>query len=124
MERMLADRRSRTKQYKNRFKKWELNKNVGGEKMRAISEIQKRRRQNENKETEFSLRNKPVPQEKIQRWQKRQIPQEEEALSPNMSVAGSCILLQFLDILDWAYDYTCSLDALWCRLLDTRTCGD
>ena len=35
-------------------------------------QIQKRRRDDENKETEFNYRGRPVPQEKIDRWQKRQ----------------------------------------------------
>lgn len=45
--------------------------------------IQKRRRENENKETEFSFCGRAVPQEKIDRWQKRRKSGEEVA-SPHL----------------------------------------
>ena len=67
-----ADLTSRERQYKTRFKTWKLDKNVDSKRMEAIVQIQKRRREDENKETEFSYRGRPVPQEKIDRWQKRQ----------------------------------------------------
>ncbi|KAK3901056.1 Clr5 domain-containing protein [Staphylotrichum tortipilum] len=60
------------RRYKTRFKTWKLDKNVDSKRMEAIVQIQKRRLEDENKETEFSYRGRPVPQEKIDRWQKRQ----------------------------------------------------
>ncbi|RYP17992.1 hypothetical protein DL765_004211 [Monosporascus sp. GIB2] len=77
-------------QYKNQFKKWKLNKNVPGKKMEAIVRIRKRRLENEEKETEFHFRGKPVPPEKICRWEnKRHKSGEEEVVSPNHSLAAS-----------------------------------
>jgi hypothetical protein len=67
-----ADSTSRERQYKTRFKKWKLEKNIDSKTMEAIVQKQKRRREDENKETEFSHRGRPVLQEKIDRWQKRQ----------------------------------------------------
>ncbi|RYP67367.1 hypothetical protein DL770_008637 [Monosporascus sp. CRB-9-2] len=77
-------------QYKNQFKKWRLNKNVPRNKMEAIVRIQKRRLENEEKETEFHFRGKPVPPEKIDRWKnKKHKSGEEEVVSPNYSLAAS-----------------------------------
>ncbi|RYP45981.1 hypothetical protein DL768_007763 [Monosporascus sp. mg162] len=77
-------------QYKNQFKKWKLNKNVPGKKMEAIVRIQKRRLDNEEKESEFHFRGKPVPPEKIDRWKnKKHKSGEEEVVSPNYSLAAS-----------------------------------
>lgn len=66
--------------------------------MKAIVRIQKRRRKNEDKETEFSFREKPVPREKIERWLKRQKSGEEEVASPNLSLTGSRIGQKFLGL--------------------------
>jgi hypothetical protein len=44
--------------------------------------IQKRRQENENRKTEFRFRGRPVLQEKIDRWQKKQ-ESGEEVVSPH-----------------------------------------
>ncbi|KAK3339691.1 Clr5 domain-containing protein [Lasiosphaeria hispida] len=64
------------KQYRTRFKKWNLEKNINSKRMKAMVGIQKRRQEN-GKGTEFSFHGRPVPQEKIDRWQKRQKSAEE-----------------------------------------------
>jgi hypothetical protein len=58
-----------------------LEKNVDSKRMEAIVQIQKRRREDENKETEFSYRGRPVPQDKIDRRQKRR--KSDEISSPH-----------------------------------------
>ncbi|KXX77024.1 Metacaspase-1B [Madurella mycetomatis] len=77
------------KQYKYRFEKWKLEKYVSQTKMSAVSRIRNKRCLNEQKETEFSLRGRPIPPEKIDRWEKRHNPAEEQAISPNGSIAAS-----------------------------------
>ncbi|KAK3304971.1 Clr5 domain-containing protein [Chaetomium strumarium] len=71
--------RAKERQYKARFKEWKLEKNIDSKRMEAIVQIQKRRREHENKETEFRFRGRPLPQEKIDRWQKRRKSGEEVA---------------------------------------------
>jgi hypothetical protein len=79
------------KQYKYRFDKWKLEKNVSQTKMPGISRIRKERRLHEQKETEFSLRGRPIPPEKIDRWEKRHNSAEDQAVSPNGSIAGTSV---------------------------------
>jgi hypothetical protein len=60
----------RPKQYKTRFARWNLRKNVKSGEIEFI--IHKRQRRKENgKETQFQLRGIPVPEEKIERSCKR-----------------------------------------------------
>lgn len=73
------------KQYRTRFKKWNLEKNINSKRMKAMVGIQKRRQEN-GKGTEFSFHGRPVPQEKIDRWQKRQ-KSAEEVTSPHYFAA-------------------------------------
>jgi len=79
---------AREYQYKKQFKRWNLNKNVTTKEMEAIVRIQKRRQENEMKATQFSFGGKPVPPNKIDRWQRRHKTAGEEAASPNPGSAG------------------------------------
>ncbi|KAK5660048.1 hypothetical protein OQA88_13517 [Cercophora sp. LCS_1] len=65
------------RQYRFRFEKWELEKYVSQSKMRAISVIRDRRRLI-GKETEFTLCGRPIPADKIDRWEKRHKPNDED----------------------------------------------
>ncbi|KAK7981811.1 hypothetical protein PG996_009495 [Apiospora saccharicola] len=56
------------KQYKTMLKEWDLLKNVPTDEMKAIVKIQARRRP---KDTEFTVRGRMVPQNKIDRFVKR-----------------------------------------------------
>ncbi|KAK3322874.1 Clr5 domain-containing protein [Apodospora peruviana] len=78
------------RQYKFRLNdKWKLEKNVNRAKMPVISQIRTRRRETENKETEFSLRGRPIPAEKIDRWEKRYGADHNRDPSPDGGTAGT-----------------------------------
>jgi hypothetical protein len=57
-------------QLKRKIREWNLNKKVKGAEMKAIVRIQQQRAA-EGKGTEFRVRDQPVAQAKIDRWQKR-----------------------------------------------------
>ncbi|CAM1501680.1 Fc.00g036640.m01.CDS01 [Cosmosporella sp. VM-42] len=60
------------RQYKTQFSRWKIEKNVKTHEMMAIVHIQDRRRDIEDKDTLFKVRGRPVEQEKIDRFAKRQ----------------------------------------------------
>ena len=64
----LADQSS-AKQYKDRIKKWDLNKNIQPEEMEAMIRKQ-RQRESEHKSSAFRIRKRPVNPEKINRYMK------------------------------------------------------
>jgi hypothetical protein len=55
------DSRYRKKQYKDQFKRWNFEKNIKTNEMKAIIRIRKRRRDDEDKDTQFRLGQRPVP---------------------------------------------------------------
>lgn len=57
--------------YKLRFKEWGLEKNIKSDEAKAMLTIRKRRRDDQNVETEFILRGRVVTDEKLDRFQKR-----------------------------------------------------
>ncbi|KAK1772119.1 Clr5 domain-containing protein [Phialemonium atrogriseum] len=61
------------KQYKRQFARWGIEKNVKSDEMRKIMQIQERRLL-EGKETQFTVRNRPVPDNNIKRFAKRTQP--------------------------------------------------
>jgi hypothetical protein len=87
----VIDIRYRKKQYKDQFKRWNFEKNVKTEEMNAIISIQKRRQDNEGKDTQFRLRKRPVPQEKIDRFVKRQKTLTVQETSPHLSSLGEVV---------------------------------
>jgi hypothetical protein len=58
------------KQYKDRIKKWGLNKHIQKDEMEAMIRIRHERKMTDNKETIFLLRGRPVNTEKIDRYEK------------------------------------------------------
>jgi len=58
------------KQYKDRIKKWGLNKHIQKDEMEAMIRIRRERKTTSNKETLFFLRGRPVNEEKIDRYEK------------------------------------------------------
>ncbi|KAK3313576.1 hypothetical protein B0H66DRAFT_356712 [Apodospora peruviana] len=82
------------KQYKKQLKEWGLVKNIKTHEAIAMIQIQKRRRDLENKETRFTLRGREVPDEKLSRFRKRHkmIESEEHglaAITPSDIVYGT-----------------------------------
>jgi hypothetical protein len=64
--------------------------------MKAIIRIRKRRRDNEDKDTQFRLRQRPVPEEKINRFAKRQKTLMAQVTSPGSGSSGELVGLNFL----------------------------
>jgi hypothetical protein len=63
--------RDSEKQYKTRFRKWNLKKYVTSREMDAIVRKRQNRREREGRQTDFKLRGLPVTEAKIQRTIKR-----------------------------------------------------
>ena len=61
----------RAKQYKTQIKRWGLEKNVKDNEMRAVIRMQRKRKEIDGKESEFLLRDRVVPPQKITRYMKR-----------------------------------------------------
>jgi len=59
--------------------------------MKAIIRIRKRRRDDEDKDTQFRLGQRPVPQEKIDRFVKRQKIPTAQVTSPAPSSSGELV---------------------------------
>jgi hypothetical protein len=92
---MVVDSRYRKKQYKDQFKRWNFEKNIKTDEMKAIIRIRRRRRDNEDKDTQFRLRQRPVLQEKINRFVKRQKTLTVQATSPGSSSLGELVKSNF-----------------------------
>lgn len=60
------------KQWVSKLSQWGLKKNIGTKEMQKIGSIQQKRKLDDQKETRFTIRGRPVLQENIERWQKRQ----------------------------------------------------
>ncbi|KAJ3488916.1 hypothetical protein NLG97_g6100 [Lecanicillium saksenae] len=56
------------KQYRTRFKKWQFHKNLNSNEMRKIIQIQRRRKEEEGKDSHFYVRKRLVPEHKIARY--------------------------------------------------------
>ncbi|OCK98550.1 uncharacterized protein K441DRAFT_543101, partial [Cenococcum geophilum 1.58] len=63
--------RATAKQYKTQIKRWGLEKNVKDNEMRAVIRMQRKRKEIDGKESEFLLRDRVVPPQKIRRYMKR-----------------------------------------------------
>jgi Clr5 domain len=87
----VIDSRHRKKQYKDQFKRWNFEKNIKTDEMKAIIRVRKRRRDDEGKDTQFRLRERPVPQEKIDRFVKRQKTPTAQVTSPGPSSSGELV---------------------------------
>ncbi len=61
----MADRPSRRKQYLRHFKRWHIEKNIKTHEYLAMIRIQNKRL-SEGKQTEFTIRKRPVPRDKIE----------------------------------------------------------
>lgn len=83
----MADARSRQKQYKTQIKNWRLEKNIKSKEMKAIIRIKRKRKEMQGKETDFTVRNRPVPPRKIMRYMGKTNTAENESFS-HLSPAG------------------------------------
>ncbi len=63
--------RRRRKQWVSKLESWGLKKNVTAQEMENIVRIQKKRKNEDDKDTRFTVRSRKVPQNNIDRWQKR-----------------------------------------------------
>lgn len=61
----------RRKQYKKQLKAWGYEKNIKAHEMKAMLQIQRRRMEEEGKETRFIRRGREVPMGKLTRFRKR-----------------------------------------------------
>lgn len=65
-------RPNRKKQWISKLGEWNLKKNISSQEMEKIVQIQLERKTNDGKDTRFTVRGRPVAQENINRWQRRQ----------------------------------------------------
>lgn len=70
------------KQLKMRMAKWKFAKNLKSSEMSFIVARAKQRADEEGKETVFRIRGLEVSREKIERFTRKKVPQELEAISP------------------------------------------
>ena len=73
---------SSEKQYKDKFKQWGLAKNISDRDYQKMLQITKRRKLQKDKETSFCIRDKRVPQGKLDRYSKRKGITENDISSP------------------------------------------
>ena len=67
-----ADEDSRKKQWVTKMGEWHLKKNISTNEMQNIVRIQQKRKAEDDKDTDFTIRGRHVSQDNIDRWQKRQ----------------------------------------------------
>ncbi|KAF6793813.1 ankyrin repeat protein [Colletotrichum musicola] len=82
----------RERQYKLRFKRWKIEKNIKTVEAQAMVRIRKRRKEHEGKSTDFELRKRKVPPQKVDRFEKRQKLRDGGALP----VSGESSSLEYL----------------------------
>ncbi|KAK0639385.1 ankyrin repeat-containing domain protein [Cercophora newfieldiana] len=63
--------RAGKKQWVSKLQQWKLKKNISSKKMERIVQIQRKRRDENRKETRFLFRGRPITENNIARWQKR-----------------------------------------------------
>jgi hypothetical protein len=80
------------KQYKDRIRKWNLNKNIQQDEMLGMIRKREERQSKSNKETAFRIRGRPVNVEKIERYTRdhpRQFASDNDiGMDQNMDPAG------------------------------------
>ncbi|CZR50274.1 uncharacterized protein PAC_00146 [Phialocephala subalpina] len=81
--------RATKKQYKTKIKRWGLEKNVKDKEMSTIVRKERKRREVDGKESEFLVRGRVVPQEKIRRYMKRTETSAHAALSQTSPAAST-----------------------------------
>jgi hypothetical protein len=83
------------KQYKDRIRKWGLNKNIQQDEMEAMIRKRQERESESNKKTAFRIRGRPVDEEKIERYMRdhpKQLPINDHIdmdIDRNMSLADT-----------------------------------
>jgi hypothetical protein len=95
------------KQYKDRIRKWGLNKNIQQDEMEAMIRKRQERESESNKKTAFRIRGRPVDEEKIERYMRdhpKQLPINDHIdmdIDRNMSLAG---MIASISSLIWIND--------------------
>jgi hypothetical protein len=69
------------RQYKQRVKKWSLEKNIKDSDMKVILRKQMKRKLENDKESDFTIHGQPVQQHKIERYKQRKKVSPEEYMA-------------------------------------------